>query len=122
MSRYDGLRDHLRLQTGPEFSLTFREIEKAIGGRLPKSADHPQWWANVRDLTTTHDRQSHPIVTMARTVAHTADVAPRLARHQSSSLVTQPECGLANLLQAPFDRIARAAVTLKLMAVHADNI
>jgi hypothetical protein len=54
MSKYDGLRDHLRQREGAEFSLTFKEIEKAIGGPLPKSADRPQWWANVTDPRTTH--------------------------------------------------------------------
>jgi hypothetical protein len=54
MSKYDGLRDYLRQQTGPEFSLSFKEIEKAIGTPLPKSADRPQWWANVTDLQTSH--------------------------------------------------------------------
>jgi len=52
MAKYDGLRDHLRLQKGAEFCLTFAEIERAIGGPLPKSADRPQWWANVRDVKT----------------------------------------------------------------------
>ncbi len=54
MGKYDGLRDYLHQQGGPEFSLTFREIEKVIGGSLPKSADRPQWWANVTDPKTTH--------------------------------------------------------------------
>jgi hypothetical protein len=54
MSKHDGLRDHLRQQAGPEFSLMFKEIETAIGGSLPKSADRPQWWANVTDPQTSH--------------------------------------------------------------------
>jgi hypothetical protein len=54
MAKYDGLRDHLLQQRGPEFSLTFKEIENAIGASLPKSADRPQWWANVTDPTTSH--------------------------------------------------------------------
>jgi hypothetical protein len=54
MSKYDGLRDYLLQQTGPEFSLTFVEIEKAVGFKLPKSAERPPWWANVTDPLTTH--------------------------------------------------------------------
>ncbi len=54
MAKYDGLRDYLRRQTGVELSLTFREIEKVIEAALPKSAERPQWWANVTDPQSTH--------------------------------------------------------------------
>jgi hypothetical protein len=58
VAKYDGLRDYLRLQRGPEFSLTFGEIEKAIGAALPKSAVRPQWWANVTDPNTTYTQRN----------------------------------------------------------------
>jgi hypothetical protein len=54
MSKYDPLREHLRKQSLREIILTFEEIEALIGGRLPASADRPQWWANVTDKQTTH--------------------------------------------------------------------
>jgi hypothetical protein len=54
MSKYDALRDYLRQRKEPEFSLTFKDIEKIIGTPLPTSADRPQWWANVKDANTTH--------------------------------------------------------------------
>lgn len=46
MSKYALLRDHLQMQRGGECTMTFREIEAIIGGKLPASADRPQWWAN----------------------------------------------------------------------------
>jgi hypothetical protein len=54
MAKYDGLRDFLRRQTAQEISLTFKEIETSIGAPLPRSAERPQWWANVVDPNTSH--------------------------------------------------------------------
>jgi len=54
MAKYDGLRDLLRRQAGREVNLTFKEIEGAISAALPKSANRPQWWANVVDPNTSH--------------------------------------------------------------------
>ncbi|MGH8291527.1 MAG: DUF7662 domain-containing protein [Steroidobacteraceae bacterium] len=54
MSKYAPLRDYLMRQKYREFELTFKEIEAIIGGRLPSTADRPQWWANVSDPATTH--------------------------------------------------------------------
>jgi hypothetical protein len=54
MSKYDPLRDYLRKQTLREIVLTFKEVEDLIGGRLPASAERPQWWANVTDRQTSH--------------------------------------------------------------------
>jgi hypothetical protein len=48
VSKYDPLRDLLRQQRLREFDLTFAEIERVLGFKLPASADRPQWWANVR--------------------------------------------------------------------------
>ena len=44
--KYDSLRDYLLKQHLREIELTFAEIEKILGARLPKSAERPQWWAN----------------------------------------------------------------------------
>lgn len=46
MSKYDLLRDYLSNQRHREFALTFSEIEKILGFKLPDSAERPQWWAN----------------------------------------------------------------------------
>ena len=51
MSKYDALKRLLRRQRVNEVLLSFREIECAIGNILPKSAERPQWWANVADPT-----------------------------------------------------------------------
>lgn len=51
MSKYAPLRDYLMLQRHREFELTFREVEGILGAPLPKSADRPQWWANVQDTS-----------------------------------------------------------------------
>ena len=49
MGIYDPLRDHLRRQRLAEFELSFVEIGSILGRQLPKSAVHPQWWANQKD-------------------------------------------------------------------------
>lgn len=54
MGKYDALCGHLRRQTSDEFEVTFRDIELVIGAMLPKSAERPQWWANLADPNTTH--------------------------------------------------------------------
>ena len=58
MSKYDPLRDHLMLHRDREFQVTFREIEKALGSKLPVSADRPQWWANIQDDSTDVQREA----------------------------------------------------------------
>ena len=37
MAKYDGLRDHVRLQRGPDFSLTFGEFERRSELRCQKA-------------------------------------------------------------------------------------
>ncbi|WP_293481581.1 hypothetical protein, partial [Phenylobacterium sp.] len=54
MGKYDPLSGHLRRQALPEFEMSFSEIERVLGAMLPKSADRPQWWANVSDRRTSH--------------------------------------------------------------------
>lgn len=46
-SKYDPLHNFLRSKPAGEFTLTFRQIEDVLGFELPKSAERPQWWANV---------------------------------------------------------------------------
>ena len=55
MSKYDLLRIFLERQDKPYVRLSFRDIERIIGSRLPASAYvHRAWWAN--DRTHTHAR------------------------------------------------------------------
>lgn len=49
MGKYDPLADYLRRQRRPEVDLTFRDIERIVGGLLPKAANDPNWWAAGRD-------------------------------------------------------------------------
>jgi len=49
-SIYDPLRNYLRQQTQSEIVLTFEEIEKILGRKLPPSAAKSQWWANTRSI------------------------------------------------------------------------
>jgi hypothetical protein len=45
-SKYDRLRGYLNVRSGPVL-VTFKEIEKILGGPLPASArKHRAWWAN----------------------------------------------------------------------------
>ena len=34
--------------------MSFRDIERIIGGLLPRSAQRPQWWANERSSDSRH--------------------------------------------------------------------
>lgn len=46
MSKYDRLGVYLREQ-GREFEpMTFSDIERVVGHKLPKSQKHPAWWSN----------------------------------------------------------------------------
>lgn len=47
-SIYDPLRDYLRSQTQSEIVVSFKEIEKLMGRKLPQSAARAQWWANTK--------------------------------------------------------------------------
>ena len=45
---YDPLRDYLKAQKLPEFSLTFDEIEEIIDAALPRAAHRASWWETLR--------------------------------------------------------------------------
>lgn len=47
MGKYEPLTNFLRKQSRDEVRMTFSEIEKLIGGKLPSSsAHHRAWWSN----------------------------------------------------------------------------
>jgi hypothetical protein len=46
MGKYDPLSEYLREQNLVEMTLSFRQIEKIIGGSLPAGAISARWWAN----------------------------------------------------------------------------
>lgn len=47
MSKYDPLTAHLRASDEDQISVTFGEIERVVGARLPASAyRHRAWWSN----------------------------------------------------------------------------
>ncbi len=47
MSKYDALGDYLKRQRGDRVPMTFGQIEKITGTRLPASAHkHRPWWSN----------------------------------------------------------------------------
>jgi hypothetical protein len=47
MGKYTRLGDFLRAQPSPEVPMTFAEIERVIGGKLPpNSPQYPAWWSN----------------------------------------------------------------------------
>jgi hypothetical protein len=50
MSKYAPLADYLKKQTRDRVPLTFAEIEKIVGAKLPPSASkHRPWWSNNPD-------------------------------------------------------------------------
>ena len=46
MSKYAPLGDFLRRQKTTFVPMTFAEIEKVVGTRLPNSQRYPAWWSN----------------------------------------------------------------------------
>jgi hypothetical protein len=47
MGKYTRLGDFLRAQRSKEVPMTFAEIERVIGGKLPpNSPQYPAWWSN----------------------------------------------------------------------------
>ena len=46
MSKYAPLGDYLRKQNKTLVPMTFAEIERIVGTRLPKSQRYPAWWSN----------------------------------------------------------------------------
>ncbi len=50
MSKYSALGDYLKRQPDDAVPMTFGEIEKIIGAKLPASAQkHRPWWSNNAD-------------------------------------------------------------------------
>lgn len=47
MGKYEPLTEYLRRQSKDYVEMSFKEIEKIIGAKLPQSAkDHRAWWSN----------------------------------------------------------------------------
>ena len=52
MGRYDALTRHLADQHATEVELSFMDLERVIGGPLPKSASRAVFWANEAETAT----------------------------------------------------------------------
>ena len=48
MNDYSLLRDYLKRQTVPEFTLSFEQIEAIIDAALPLAAQRASWWETLR--------------------------------------------------------------------------
>jgi hypothetical protein len=46
MGKYSPLGDYLRAQTRNEVPMTFAQIERIIGAKLPESHKYRAWWSN----------------------------------------------------------------------------
>jgi len=46
VSKYDALGTFLSKQTAVSVPMTFREIERVTGTKLPNSKQYPAWWSN----------------------------------------------------------------------------
>src|SRR5438477_3015404 len=46
MSKYEPLGEYLRKQKSKLIPMTFEQIERIIGFKLPKSRRYPAWWSN----------------------------------------------------------------------------
>jgi hypothetical protein len=49
MGKYEPLGEFLRAQTREQVPMTFKEIERILGARLPASKQHRAWWSNNSD-------------------------------------------------------------------------
>ena len=49
MGKYEPLGAFLRAQTGNNVPMTFAEIERILGAKLPASKLHRAWWSNNPD-------------------------------------------------------------------------
>lgn len=49
MSKYDKLTRFLQRQRTAEVSLSFAEIERIIGGLLPKASQTEDWWTEAAE-------------------------------------------------------------------------
>jgi hypothetical protein len=54
MNGYQRLTRHLLTRNEPELILTFDEIEEISERNLPKIANDPQYWSNLRDPRIRH--------------------------------------------------------------------
>jgi hypothetical protein len=45
---YSPLRDYLKRQKLPEFTLSFEQIEEIIDAALPRAAQRASWWETLR--------------------------------------------------------------------------
>jgi hypothetical protein len=45
---YSALRDYLKAQKLPEFTLSFEQIEQIIDAALPRAAQRASWWETLR--------------------------------------------------------------------------
>ena len=45
---YSALRDYLKRQKLPEFTLSFEQIEEIIDASLPRAAHRASWWETLR--------------------------------------------------------------------------
>ena len=48
MNNYSALRDYLKRQKLPEFTLSFDQIEAIIDAALPRAAQRASWWETLR--------------------------------------------------------------------------
>lgn len=46
MGKYEPLGDYLRKQRVARIPMTFAEVERIVGAKLPKSQRYPAWWSN----------------------------------------------------------------------------
>ena len=46
MGKYSPLRDFLKRRGADTVPMTFAEIEKVLGFKLPNSKNYPAWWSN----------------------------------------------------------------------------
>ena len=88
MSKYAPLADHLRSSGQESVAMTFGDIERIIGAKLPQSAfNHRAWWSN----NPTNNIMTHAWLKAGYTTVNVDMAGRTLVFRKSASYETPPE-------------------------------
>jgi hypothetical protein len=126
MSKYDHLGTYLREQGAELIPMTFAEIERVVGAKLPKSQEHQAWWSNSTSnnvmtqvwldagyRTEQVDVAARKLV--FRRVAHASGMQeePSMFRHAEPSKVPFPPPPGTKLTRHPASGVLKGMVTIE---------
>jgi len=86
MSKYDRLGTYLREQGRDAIPMTFAEIERVVGTKLPNSQKHQAWWSN----STSNNVMTQVWLDAGYKTEQVDTVAKRLVFRRSDMLSSHP--------------------------------